>query len=1063
MPESETMDNYGITSVQPQMPHQKAFIQITGMTCHSCVNTIQHNIGDLDGVFSVNVSLSNQEGIVVFAPSTISIETLIDQIEDTGFDALLKSVENLKEEQDTFPTEPTKTQLKTSPESIKLDEDEKTPHSSSPDDVLKNNAKNSSGVSKVNLNVKGMTCVSCVSTIEKSVGKKPGVVSVLVGLLAQKAEVKYDAGQVTSDEIASHIEKMGYDCKVVDCSDEGNSELELLIKGMTCASCVHLIESTLMKRNGVIEACVSISTMKGRFSYESENVGPRDIIAVLASLGFEAVLANSENASEQVSHKSEIKKWRRSFLVSLIFGAPVMIAMIVFSILKSKDKEPHVEIITGLSLENLIYFVLCTPVQFIGGRHFYVQAFRALKHKSANMDLLIMLATTVAYVYSVSVLFVAMVLEFASSPRTFFETPPALLIFIGLGRWLEHIAKGKTSEALGKLLSLQPMEAFLCKVDPSTGTVVDDCSIDVDLVQRGDILKILPGGKVPVDARVIEGASMADEALITGEPMPVPKHPGDSVIAGSINQNGALIVEATHVGKDTTLSQIVKLVEEAQTSKAPIQKLADTVAGYFVPVIICLSVFTLVIWIIIGYVDIDIISDSRDPEFSDAEVIFQFAFLTSITVLSIACPCALGLATPTAVMVGTGIGAQNGILIKGGEPLETTHKISTVVFDKTGTLTHGRPSVMKTALFVEPEVCTLRMFLAVSGTAEANSEHPIASAITSYAKEILRTEQFGQCTDFKAVPGFGLQCKISKIETLLKEKTKGDVDVIDDTENEATNREYTTLIGNRNWMSQNGMPVSKDMDETMEEHERLGQTAVLVAIDGVVVGMIAVADTIKMEAPTAVSALKRMGIKVFLLTGDNEKTAWAIAKQVGIKNVFAQVLPSDKVEKVKSLQQRGEKVAMVGDGVNDSPALVAANVGIAIGTGTDVAVEAADIVLIKSDLMDVVTSIDLSRVTVRRVHLNFLFASIYNVVGVPIAAGAFHTLGVTLQPWMASAAMAASSVSVVLSSLLLKRYKKPKGNTPNQSSKSTKTSYSLVHQTDVVVPDNHAVELTNVV
>lgn len=1049
---------------------QKAIIQITGMTCHSCVNTIQHNVGDLEGVLSVNVSLSNQEGIVVFVPAKITVETLVCEIEDTGFDASLKSVENIKPEDKTLPTEPTIMQLKESPQLKGLDEDEARSRSHSTDKMLTDDdGIVSSKISKVNLSIKGMTCASCVSTIEKSLMKKAGVVSALVGLLSQKGEVKYDEGVITTDQIASHIDDMGFECKVLGTLDE-NSEIEFVIKGMTCASCVHLIESTLMKKNGITKASVSVSTMKGRFSYQAEKLGPRDIIKMLESLGFQAELSSRKNAAEQIGGKSEIKKWRRSFLVSLVFGAPVMIAMIVFSILKSKDKEPHVEIINGLSLENLIYFLLCTPVQFIGGRHFYIQAYKALKHKSANMDVLIMLATTVAYVYSVLVLFVAIVLQFSKSPKTFFETPAALLIFIGLGRWLEHIAKGKTSEALSKLLSLQPMEALLCKTNPSTGAVVDDGYIDVDLVQRGDILKVLPGGKMPVDARVLEGASMADEALITGEPMPVPKHPGDSVIAGSINQNGTLIVEATHVGKDTTLSQIVKLVEEAQTSKAPIQKLADTIAGYFVPVIIFLSLLTLLIWIVIGYVNIDIISDSRDPEFSNAEVIFQFAFLTSITVLSIACPCALGLATPTAVMVGTGIGAQNGILIKGGEPLEITHKVSTVVFDKTGTLTHGRPSVMKTALFVEPSVCTLRMLVAVSGTAEANSEHPIASAITSYAKEILETEQFGQCADFEAIPGFGLQCKISQIESLLKEKSKDseDVDAVDsesheNSENEATNRTYTTLIGNRNWMEQNGMTVSKDVDETMEEHEYKGQTAVLIAIDGVIVGMIAVADTIKMDAPTAVSALQKMGIKVVLLTGDNEKTAWAIAKQLGIKNVFAQVLPSDKVAKVKSLQQRGEKVAMVGDGVNDSPALVAADVGIAIGTGTDVAVEAADIVLIKSDLMDVVTSIDLSRVTVRRVRMNFVFASIYNIIGVPIAAGAFHAVGLTLQPWMASGAMAVSSVSVVLSSLLLKRYKKPEGYSSDRPPKSTETSYTLVHEHATIPANPNQVELISVI
>ncbi|XP_028392440.1 copper-transporting ATPase 2-like isoform X2 [Dendronephthya gigantea] len=1045
--ESE-MDNYGMESVSRT---KRAVFAITGMTCNSCVKTIEQNMRGCPGVISINVSLSNEEGIIVFSSSQTSPEMLMQEIEDMGFDASIKSVVVVEHGEEPASDAndkqiPTNESHKDTTELVQSSQSKvEKPHDA-----------------KVFLTIKGMTCASCVSLIEKTLGKKHGIQSVLVGLLAQKAEVKYDPTLIKPEQIVAEVVEIGYEAEVIGYDDE-TVTLEILIKGMTCSSCVSLIESNLLKRSGVLEASVSLASMKARVKFESEKVGPRDILELIIGLGYGAELADHKNAAEHVSHKSEISKWRRSFLISLVFGAPVMICMIIFSLLKSNGKDPHLDIISGLSLENLLYFLLCTPVQFIGGRNFYISAYKSLKHKAASMDLLIMLATTIAYVYSVAVLFVAMVLQFSKSPRTFFETPPALLIFIGLGRWLEHIAKGKTSEALGKLLSLQPMEALLCKVDPVTGNIISEAMIDVDIVQRGDILKILPGGKIPVDARVVEGSSMADEALITGEPMPVPKHPGDRVIAGSINQHGALVVEATHVGKDTTLSQIVKLVEEAQTSKAPIQKLADTIAGYFVPVIVSLSCVTLIIWIIIGYVDVDIISDSRDPEFSDNEVIFQFAFLTSITVLSIACPCALGLATPTAVMVGTGIGAQNGILIKGGEPLETCHKVSTVVFDKTGTLTHGRPSVMKTALFVAPEVCSLRELLAVAGTAEANSEHPIASAITTYAKEILETEQFGQCSDYQAVPGFGLQCTISGVEIIMKEKKRlSDTDAIPSSSNENTGQVYSTLIGNRNWMAQNGLTVSKDMDETMEQHECKGHTAVLIAINGVLIGMIAVADTIKKDAPTAVSTLKKMGIKVVLLTGDNEKTAWAIATQLGIKHVFAQVLPSDKVDKVKSLQTDGDTVAMVGDGVNDSPALVAADVGIAIGTGTDVAVEAADVVLIKSDLMDVVTSIDLSRVTVRRVRLNFVYASIYNLVGVPIAAGAFHTLGVTLQPWMASAAMAASSVSVVLSSLLLKLYKKPVGCNVRTGQKSMKKSYSLVYQNEPTLDSNTGIELKNV-
>ena len=437
-------------------------------------------------------------------------------------------------------------------------------------------------------------------------------------------------------------------------------------------------------------------------------------------------------------------------------------------------------------------------------------------------------------------LVIAMVLKLPKSPKTFFETPPMLLVFISLGRWLEHIAKGKTSEALAKLLSLQPLEATLCVIDPDSGNVSSEKSISVDLVQRGDVLKVVPGGKMPVDARVIRGESTADESLITGESMPVPKIVGDTVIAGSINQNGALILEATHVGEETTLSQIVKLVEEAQTSKAPIQKLADSIAAYFVPVIVLLSIATLNVWIIIGYSDITAVDSNYDPSLSSkTEVILEFAFLTAITVLCIACPCALGLATPTAVMVGTGVGAQNGILIKGGEPLETTHKVTTVIFDKTGTLTKGTPSVTKVAMFVDEEVCPMNFFLALVATIEANSDHPLAYAIINNSKEKFGKSTFGACDKFVSVPGLGLSGIVYDVD---KQFTTAESDPpVDDSESiwkrrslvqESSDARYSVKIGNREWMLKHEHEVPEDIIIRMEEHEERGETVVLVCIDG---------------------------------------------------------------------------------------------------------------------------------------------------------------------------------------------------------------------------------------
>lgn len=712
-------------------------------------------------------------------------------------------------------------------------------------------------------------------------------------------------------------------------------------------------------------------------------------------------------------------------------------------------------IINGLSLENLLMFLLAAAVQFMGARYFYVQAFKAIKHGAANMDVLVCLAISISFLYSTIVVIAAVILREPFSPVTFFETTPMLVLFVSLGRWLEHIAKGKTSEAIAKLLSLQASEAILvCMKD---GQIISEEVLNVDLVQRGDILKVLPGEKVPVDARVIEGLSSCDESLITGESMPVTKKPGTTVIGGSLNQNGLLLIEATHVGTDTTLSQIVKLVEEAQTSKAPIQQLADRIAGYFVPMVVGVSTLTLLAWLAVGYHDPTLI----DKNFKEGgyltkhELIFQYAFQYAITVLSIACPCALGLATPTAVMVGTGVGATNGILIKGGSPLEMTRKVKNVVFDKTGTITHGTPRVSRVRIFVENHVCSFTKLIAIAGTAETSSEHPIAAAIVNYAKQTLKKDLLGQVTNFQAVPGCGLHCKVSQVESLLSNidiegvrnrknvfgslkvrvdnmagSIRSNAPIIEDMSvlGASAMQSYDVLIGNREWMMRNGLEVTDHVNQSMEEHEEQGHTAVLCAIDGVLISMLAVADTVKSEAHLAISTLKEMGLQVTLLTGDNQKTARAIAEQTGITTVFAEVLPSHKVKKIKQLQKSNVKVAMIGDGVNDSPALAQADVGIAIGSGTDVAVEAADIVLINNNLLDVVAAIKLSKQTVRRIRINFFAASIYNLIGIPIAAGVFMPLGLSLRPWMASAAMALSSVTVVSSSLLLKMFRKPTKN-----------------------------------
>ncbi|MBN3272368.1 ATP7B ATPase, partial [Polyodon spathula] len=1035
-----------------QSQNMSTVISIGGMTCNSCVESIEGIVSQRMGVHVIKVSLAEETGTIHFDPSITNPEDLRATIEDMGFHASISDKDKPREPgscdeaaRSKHGTPQKKKQPKTHTKSQSSDYiPDAFPKKSLADDQSTEAAR----TEKCFIQVTGMTCASCVSNIERNLQKRSGIVSVLVALMAGKAEVKYKTDVYDPAQIAQLITDLGFGATVMEDQAITDGKLQLIITGMTCASCVHNIESKLTRTNGILYASVALATSKAHIKFDPEILGARDIIKIVEGLGFSASLMKKETGANTLDHQVEIRQWKNSFLFSLVFGIPVMGLMIYMIIMDSKHSgsmPPEQNIVPGLSILNLAFFVLCTPVQFIGGWYFYVQAYKALKHKTANMDVLIVLATSVAYVYSCVVVIVAMVERAEQSPVTFFDTPPMLFVFIALGRWLEHVAKSKTSEALAKLMSLQATDATVVTLGQDH-SVLSEEQVAVELVQRGDIVRVVPGGKFPVDGKVIEGCSMADESLITGEPMPVTKRAGSTVIAGSINVHGSLLVKATHVGADTTLSQIVKLVEEAQTSKAPIQQFADKLSGYFVPFIICVSVLTLIVWLIIGFVNFDIVVHyfpGYNKNIPKTDVIVRFAFQASITVLSIACPCALGLATPTAVMVGTGVGAQNGILIKGGEPLEMAHKIKTVMFDKTGTITNGVPKVMRVLMISDTAQLPLKKVLAVVGTAEASSEHPLGMAVTKYCKAELETDSHGYCTDFQAVPGCGISCKVSNVESVLLQCERS-VNARNDQNSRLTQiigatTDETALIidqetgGNFNplgytliwprFQTRSGLHRSQIPDpiwasQVTDSRSDLGFT-------GILCGMIAIADTVKPESALAVYTLNSMGIDVVLITGDNRKTARAIAAQVGIKKVFAEVLPSHKVAKVQELQEQGRKVVMVGDGVNDSPALARADVGIAIGTGTDVAIEAADIVLIRNDLLDVVASIDLSKKTVRRIRVNFVFALIYNLVGIPIAAGVFMPVGLVLQPWMGSAAMAASSVSVVVSSLLLKLYKKP--------------------------------------
>uniref|UniRef100_A0A8C2S8N9 P-type Cu(+) transporter n=1 Tax=Capra hircus TaxID=9925 RepID=A0A8C2S8N9_CAPHI len=892
-------------------------LAIAGMTCKSCVQSIEGLISQRAGI---SVFLAEGTAVVLYDPSRTHPEELRAAVEDMGFEASILA-ENCSSNR-----------------------------------VGNHSAGSAMGPAAAGTPISGMTCASCVSNIERNLQKEPGILSVLVALMAGKAEVKYNPEAIQPLEIAKLVQDLGFEAAVMEDYTGSDGDLELMITGMTCASCVHNIESKLRRTEGITYASVALATSKAHVKFDPEIIGPRDIVKLIEEIGFRASLAQRIPNAHHLDHKVEIKQWKNSFLCSLVlvFGIPVM-GLMIYMLIPSHEPQSSVldhNVVPGLSILNLVFFILCTFVQ------------------------------------------------------------------------------SKTSEALAKLMSLQATEATVVTLGEDN-VIIREEQVLMELVQRGDIIKVVPGGKFPVDGKVLEGNTMADESLITGEAMPVTKKPGSMVIAGSMNAHGSVLITATHVGNDTTLAQIVKLVEEAQMSKAPIQQLADRFSGYFVPFIIIISTVTLVVWIVIGFIDFGVVQKyfpAPSKGISQAEVVLRFAFQTSITVLCIACPCSLGLATPTAVMVGTGVAAQNGILIKGGKPLEMAHKIKTVMFDKTGTITHGVPKVSRVLLLVDVATLPLRKVLAVVGTAEASSEHPLGVAVTRHCKEELGTETLGCCMDFQAVPGCGISCKVSNVESILAqgERPQGPPTAHQNrVGSEPSETGILGLVFSVGRDRKEGDAVSGTKSALLLRCPGPGACSPMVSPAGVLCGMIAVADSVKQEAALAVHTLKSMGVDVVLITGDNRKTARAIATQVGINKVFAEVLPSHKVAKVQELQNQGKRVAMVGDGVNDSPALAQADVGIAIGTGTDVAIEAADVVLIRNDLLDVVASIHLSRRTVWRIRLNLVLALIYNLIGIPVAAGVFIPIGVVLQPWMGSAAMAASSVSVVLSSLQLKCYRKP--------------------------------------
>jgi Cu+-exporting ATPase len=783
------------------------------------------------------------------------------------------------------------------------------------------------------LKVSGMSCAACASRIEKSLAKLEGVESAAVNFAAEKVTVAYDPAIVSTSGIVEKIETLGF-AAITD-------KAELAITGMHCAACSARIERVVGKLPGVLQATVNLATEKAVVNYNAAEVSVSEIKAAIEKIGFGAhnVANREEKDQEQKTREHDVKRQRFWLIFSALLSFPLLAAMIL-----------HSANITGM-LNPYVELALATPVQFGAGWQFYRGAFLALKNGSSNMDVLVALGTSAAYFYSVANLL-------RGVHELYFEASAILITLIILGKMLEAVAKGRTSEAIKKLIGLQPKTARVVRNQ-------QEVDIPVEEVLVGDIIVVRPGEKIPVDGIITEGMSAVDESMLTGESLPVDKKADDTVIGATINKFGTFKFAATKVGRDTALAQIIRIVEAAQGSKAPIQRFADVVSSYFVPTVVAIASVTFLAWYFIV-----------DPGN------FSRALINFTAVMVIACPCALGLATPTSIMVGTGKGAENGILIKGAEHLENAHKLTAIVLDKTGTITKGEPEV--TNIFslggmTESEILQLAL------ATEKNSEHPLGQAVVNYGKN--KGIAIEEPEQFTSIPGHGVEAAV-----------KG----------------RQILIGTRKLMADRAIPY-QDYIERISELEEQGKTVMLTAVDGQLAALLAVADTVKENSAQAVADLKQMGLEVWMITGDNERTARFIAQQVGIDHVLSEVLPEHKADKVAALQQEGKIVAMVGDGINDAPALVTADVGFAIGTGTDIAIEAADITLMRGDLNGIVSAIRLSRKTMANIKQNLFWALIYNTLGIPIAAAGF------LSPVLAGAAMAFSSVSVVTNALRLKR------------------------------------------
>lgn len=996
-------------------------VAIEGMTCGACTSAVEGAFKDVTGIKNFSISLLSERAVIDHDPTVLSAEQIAEMIEDRGFGATIVETSELESEK---------------------------PGAGS--------AELRSLHMITTVGIEGMTCGACTSAVESGFKDVDGMLKFNISLLAERAVITHDPARLTAEQLVEIIEDRGFDAKIIssqsetaDATAQTTSTAQFKVYGVPNASAATELEEKIQALSGVKSVKLSLATSRLTVTHQPDTTGLRAIVEAVEETGYNALVADNDDNNaqlESLAKTREINEWRRAFKTSVSFAIPVfLIGMIIPMCLPPLDFG-SLQILPGLFLGDIICLVLTIPVQFGIGKRFYVSAFKSLKHGSPTMDVLVVLGTSCAFFFSCVAMLISFFFPPHTRPSTIFDTSTMLITFITFGRFLENRAKGQTSKALSRLMSLAPSMATIYadpiaaekaaeswdsvagngepKTPMADGNAAEEKIIPTELIQVGDIVILRPGDKIPADGVLVRGETYVDESMVTGEAMPVQKRKGSFMIGGTVNGHGRVDLRVTRAGRDTQLSQIVKLVQDAQTTRAPIQRLADTIAGYFVPAILVLGLLTFVVWMVLSH------ALTNPPKIFQEDASGGKIFVCvklCISVIVFACPCALGLATPTAVMVGTGIGAENGILVKGGAALETTTKVTQVVLDKTGTITYGKMTVASmniVSLWQENE-WRRRLWWTIVGLAEMGSEHPVGKAVLGAARTELGLDAEGTIEgsvgDFTAAVGRGISAGVEPATS-------------------AERKRYTVLVGNVKYLRENKVDVPQaaiESSETINKNatagkagDSAGTTNIFIAIDGKYAGHLCLSDTIKEGAAAAIAVLQhRMGVKVAMVTGDQPSTAHAVAAAVGIPEdcVHAGVSPDQKQVIIRQLRDQGEVVAMVGDGINDSPALATADVGIAMASGTDVAMEAADVVLMRpNELMDIPAALHLARSIFNRIKGNLAWACLYNVIGLPFAMGIFLPFGFHLHPMAAGAAMAASSVSVVVSSLLLKFWQRPR-------------------------------------